>query len=93
MRAYLIGEPRDDLVLHVEQVGYRLIETLRPEMMAALGVDELDVDAHSASAALDAALQNIADVEFAPDRLHVKRLAFEGKRSVPGDHERAADPG
>ena len=30
----LIGKPRDDLVLHVEEVGHGLIETLGPEMRA-----------------------------------------------------------
>jgi hypothetical protein len=31
-------------------------------MIAGLGVDELHIDAHSVSAALDAALEDIADV-------------------------------
>ena len=44
----------DDFVLHVEEIGERLIEPLGPEMIARFSVDELDVDAHSASAALDA---------------------------------------
>jgi hypothetical protein len=45
LRAQLISEPRDDLVLRIEEVGDRLIETLGPEMGGSLRVDELDVDA------------------------------------------------
>ena len=27
-----VGQPRDDLVLHIEEIGDRLVEPLRPEM-------------------------------------------------------------
>ena len=60
-------QARDDFVLHVEEIGERLVEPLGPEMIARFGVDELDVDAHAVSAALDAALEDIADVQLAPD--------------------------
>ncbi len=59
----------DDFVLHVEEIRERLVEPLRPEMIAAFGVDELNVDAHAIPAALDAALQHIADIQLAPDLL------------------------
>jgi hypothetical protein len=47
-----IRQPSDDLVLHVEEVGHGLVEALGPEVIAGFGVDELDVDAHAATAAL-----------------------------------------
>ncbi len=40
---------------------------------------------HAVSAALNAALEDIAHVQFAPDRLHVERLAFVGECGVAGD--------
>ena len=80
------SQSRHDLVLHVEEIGKTLIEPLGPEMIAALGVDELDVDPHAVAAALDAALEHIADVQFAPDRLRVDGLAFVGERRIAGDH-------
>ena len=55
-------QTRNDFVLHVEEIGQGLVEPLGPEMIAGLGVDELHIDAHSVSAALDAALEDIADV-------------------------------
>ena len=67
-------QPRDDFVLHVEEIGERLVEPLGPEMIAGFGVDELDVDAHAVSAALDAALQHIADVQLAADLLQIDGL-------------------
>ena len=54
-------------------------------MIAGPGVDELDIDAHAIAAALHAAFEDIADVQLAPDRLHVDRLAFVGERRVAGD--------
>ena len=84
-------EARDDFVLHVEEIGERLVEPLGPEMIARFGVDELHVDAHAVSAALDAALEDIADVQLAADRLHVERLALVGERRIAGDHEGASN--
>ena len=59
-------QARDDFVLHVEEIGERLVEPLGPEMIAGFGVDELHVDAHAVSGALNAALEDIAGV--APTR-------------------------
>jgi hypothetical protein len=39
LRLQLVGEPRDDLVLHVEEVGHGLIESFSPEMLASLAVN------------------------------------------------------
>ncbi len=61
-------------------------------MVAGFSVNELHIDAHAISAALNAALEDIADVQVAPDRLHVERLAFVGERRIAGDHDRASYP-
>ena len=44
-----------------------------------------------AAAALDAALQHIADVQLAADLLHIERLALVGEGRVAGDDEGAAN--
>ena len=59
-------------------------------MVARFGVDELHVDAHSVSAALNAAFEEIADVQLAPDGFHVERFAFVSERRIAGDHDRAS---
>ena len=89
--AQRVRQTPDDFVLHVEEIGKRLVEPLRPEMTAGLGVDELHVDPHPISATLNAALENVADVQLAPDRLHVERLALVGESRIAGDHDSAAD--
>ena len=86
-----VRQARDDFVLHVEKIGQGLIEPLGPEMIARFGVDELHIDAHSVSAALNAALQHIADVQVASDCLHVEPLALVNKRRIAGDHDRASN--
>ena len=83
---------RDDFVLHVEEIGQRLVEPLGPEMIARFGVNKLHVDAHAVSAALNATLQRVADIQLAPNRLHVERPAFVGKRRIAGDHHGASYP-
>ena len=59
-------------------------------MIAGFGVDELHVDAHSIAAALNAALEDIADVQFAPDHLHVERLSFVKERGIARDDDGAS---
>ena len=58
------------------KVGHRLVEPVRPQVVAGDGVDELDIDAHPAAAALNASLKNVAHVEIAADLLGVDRLTF-----------------
>ena len=72
----------DDFVLHIENIGERLVEPFGPKVRAAFGVDQLHVDAHSFAAALNAALHDIADVQFPPDRFHVDGLALVGEGRV-----------
>jgi hypothetical protein len=55
-----------DFVLHVEEIGERFIDPLGPEVIAGPGVDQLHVDAHAVSAALNATLGDIADVNPQP---------------------------
>ena len=59
-------------------------------MFAALGVDELDIDAHPGAGALNAALEDIADVQLAPDLLQIDVPALVGEGGVAPDHEGAA---
>ena len=89
--AQRVREAPNDLVLHVEEISKRLVEALRPKMTAGLGVDELHVDAHAIPPALNAALEDIADVQVAADGLHVERLALVGESRVAGDHDGAPE--
>ena len=56
-------------------------------MIARFGVYELNIDAHAVSAALNAPFEDIANVQFAPDRLHVERLTLICERGVAGDDD------
>ena len=70
----------------------RLVEPLGPEMAARFGVDELDIDAHSVLAALNAALEDVADVQLPADLLQIDVLALVGEGGVAPDHEGAPYP-
>src|SRR5271165_427166 len=61
-------------------------------MTSGFGVDELHIDAYAVSAALNAPFEDIADVQLAPDRLRVERLAFVRERRIAGDHDGASYP-
>ena len=45
-------------------------------MIPGFGVDQLHVDAHAVSAALRC-LEDIADIQLAPDYLHIVRLTLK----------------
>jgi hypothetical protein len=59
-------------------------------VIAALCVNELDTDAHSVTDALNAAFQDIANVQLAADLLQIDVLAFVGEGRVAPDHGEAA---
>src|SRR6516162_8942606 len=84
-----VREAGDDLVLHVEEIGDQLIEALSPEMRAGLGLNQLDIDAHTISRSLDTAFEHIAHVEFASDLLEINRLALVCEGCAAPDDERA----
>ena len=88
LRPKRVREARDDLVLHIEEIGDRLIEALGPEVVAGLGVDKLHVDAHPIAAALHATLQNIAHIQVAADLLNIDRFAFEREGRIARDYRR-----
>ena len=61
-------------------------------MIAGFGVDELDIDAHAIAAALEAAFEDIANVQLAPDCLHVERFGLVCERRIAGDHDGPSYP-
>jgi hypothetical protein len=86
-----VRQARRDFVLHVEKIGERLVESLGPKVMAEFGVDELHVDAHAGAAALDAAFEDVADVQVAADLPQIDGLAFVGEGRVAPDDKRASN--
>jgi hypothetical protein len=45
----------------LKQIARRLIESISPQVIAAFRIDQLDIDADSITAALNAALKDIFD--------------------------------
>ncbi len=86
-----IGEPSDDLILHIEKVVHRLVESLGPKMIAGFGVDQLNIDPHTVAPALDTSLEHIADVEFATDLPQIARPTLKRKRRVAPNYKHAGE--
>ena len=86
-----IDKPRYDFVLHIEEVGDRLVEALGPQMISGLGGDHLHVHSKAVAATLHRPFKHIADVQLASQLLYVNGFALEGERRVARNHERAAD--
>ncbi|KSV77170.1 hypothetical protein N182_23975 [Sinorhizobium sp. GL2] len=61
-----------DFVLETENVFEISVETFGPDVIAASGIDELDVDAHTTAGAASAAFQDVANTQFACDRSNVR---------------------
>ena len=70
---------RGDLVLQVENILERAVETVRPQMRAGRGVDQLPGDADLVAGLADAAFEHVADAELAADLFDVDRLALVGE--------------
>ena len=79
-----VGEPGDDFVLHIEQIGDRLVEPLGPKVIAGFGVDQLHVHPKPVAATLHRAFEHVADVQLAPDLLDVNGFTLVGERGVAG---------
>ena len=90
LRIQRVSQARDDFVLHIEEIGQRLVEPLGPEMIARFGIDELHVHAHAVSAALNTAFEDIANVQLAADLLQIDVLAFIGEGGVAPDNDGSA---
>ena len=75
------------MILQIEDILGRAIETVRPEMGSALGLDQLPGDAHPVGRLADAPFQQIADAELAADLPDIDGAALVGKGGVAGDHK------
>ena len=62
-----------------KEIGNVPVESLRPDMGAGIGVDQLCRDANAIARLAHAAFQNIADAERAPDLRHLNGFTLEGK--------------
>ena len=86
----LVDDGRGNLVLNREDVREIPIETLGPQLIAVLGVDELCCDAHAVPGLANAALERGADSQSPADLGDVEILALKGERRGAGDD---AQPG
>src|SRR5207249_9948199 len=73
-----------DLVLHREEICQRTIEALAPDMIAGLGIDELRGDPDAFPHPADAALDEEANAQLAPEPLHGDGLALEPEGRAAG---------
>ena len=87
MKVERIRQMRDDRVLRLQRIGAGRVELFGPEVSAAAGVDQLDIDPHPVVARLHRAFENIAHAQLLADRLDVDRLALEGHGRVARDDE------
>src|SRR3954453_22901052 len=69
----------DNLVLYLQDFLAFLVEALRPQVLVRRGVDQLDIDPHSARFDQNAAFQPIATPEPGPDLPDRHRTAFVGE--------------
>ena len=73
-----------DLVLNLQDARSLGVETFGPQLAAVLGLDQLDVDADPVPFDDDAALEQITDLELAPNLPRVRAPPLVGDRSVAG---------
>ena len=59
-------------------------------MIAALGVNKLDIHPDAIGRALDASFEHVADVELASDLFEIERLVLVTESGVSSDHPHPA---
>jgi hypothetical protein len=91
LRVQRIGEPRYNLVLHIEEVGNWFVEALGPQMISSLDVDQLHIYPKPVATALHGTFEDITDVQFTSELLYVDGFTLERERGVARNHERAID--
>ena len=82
-----------DIVLHRKQVIDRPVVTLRPDVAAGSGFDELGGHANPLTHRLDAALENIFHVEVATYLSDVDRIALIDPGGIPSDDDKVLGVG
>src|ERR1700724_2926857 len=76
------GDTDRHLVLQIENVLKRAIETVGPEMSGALGFYQLRRDPDSPPFFPDRTFEHITHTEFVPDPFHVDRLPLVGEARI-----------
>src|SRR5215471_7503898 len=74
-----------DIVLHREDVGEIAVIAFSPDVLAGLRLDELPSDTDAIACFTQAAFEDVAHPELAPDLLHVDRTALVGEAGVSRD--------
>src|SRR5437868_653066 len=68
-----------DLILDRENIFERSIETLRPEVVTAVGFDQLGGYANTVAGFPDAAFEHVAHTKFSSYLTYIGRFSFIGK--------------
>ena len=80
-----------DSVLEVEHVLRISVISVRPEMRAGLGFDELRCDAQAVAGLSHAPFKEVANAKLAPDLAHIDGLALVDEAGIARDHEQPLD--
>src|SRR5260370_20366110 len=76
-----------NFILNRENVGQIAVVAVGPDVIPRFSLDELGSNADPIGGLAEAAFEHITHAEISADLLHIDRLAFIGKRRVPGDDE------
>ena len=82
----LVQDACRDLVLNREDIRELALETLRPYLVAVIGVHELRRDAHAIAGLAHAALENRFHAQPSADLGDLEILALKSERRRPRDH-------
>ncbi len=77
---------RGNLVLHLKHVGQRIVVVVRPDLCTGAGVHQFHHHPHLIGFALDAAVQEVGDVQRLADGFRDFVAVAIVRRRVPGNH-------
>ena len=79
------------MILKLEDVLHRAIESIGPKMRAGAGVQQLCAYANAISNPANGAFQHVQNPKVSADLSNVHCSTLVGKSRISGDHEKAAD--
>src|SRR5215475_9934722 len=86
-----VGQPGHNFVLHIEQIGNRLVEAFSPKLNASFSVDQLYIYPKPFAAALHGSAKRVTNVQLAADLPEVDGFILVREGGMSADHEQTTN--
>jgi hypothetical protein len=86
-----VGKPRHDLILHVEKIGYSLVEAFSPQVIPGFNIDQLHIHPKAVTDPLHRTFEPIANVQFSSYLSYIAQFAAVRECGIAGNDKRTGN--